>query len=57
MVSTGYASGGKSGQKALRTIGEFCQVKFMKTPEVFVNLKPGSIFDEQGNLVDDKIRE
>lgn len=34
MISSGGGSGGLKGQKAFKTIGEYCQVKFMENPTV-----------------------
>lgn len=36
MISSGGGSGGMKAQQAFKTIGEYCQVKFMENPSVMV---------------------
>ena len=45
MVSVGADQGGLRGQKALRNIGSYCQVKFMEHPEIAIKRYEGSHFD------------
>lgn len=57
MVSSGGGAGGLKGQKSLRQIGEYCQVKFMENPTITIKRFEGKFFDENGNLIDDNIRD
>jgi NAD(P)H-dependent FMN reductase len=57
MVSSGGDKGGERAQKALRQIGEYCQVKFMDGPLIAIKRWEGNFFDDDGNLIDEKTRE
>lgn len=57
MISVGGDMGGLRAQKAMRSIGEYCQIKFMDSPVIAVKRYEGNFFDDEGNLTDDKIRE
>ncbi len=57
MVSVGGDLGGLRAQKAMRSIGEYCQVRFMEGPVIAIKRYEGSYFDDEGNLTDEKIRE
>lgn len=56
MISVGGDMGGLRAQKAMRSIGEYCQVKFMDSPVIAVKRYEGTHFDDEGNLTDEKIR-
>ena len=57
MVSVGGGGGGGQAQKAMRSIGEHCKVKFMQHPSMMVKRWGGNNFDQEGNLIDEKIKE
>lgn len=57
MVSSGGDQGGLRAQTALRKIGEYRKVQFMKGSEIAVKRYNGSFFDDKGNVTDAGVKK
>lgn len=57
MISSGADQGGLRAQKAFRIVGEYLKVQFLSEPVVAVKRFNGKYFNEQGDLIDDQVKQ
>lgn len=58
MVSVGGGASGLNGQKALKQIGEYFEIKFMSGHDIALNrFADPTLFDAEGNLLKAEVKE